>query len=96
MTPEEPGGPPGHLGGSQQLPDIQKVLQTLRDIRVGLPTTPGHSGGSPDQSRTSRWVSRLLTDIWESQPSTTEHSVGAPGHPVGSPDHSRTFGMVSR
>ena len=52
----------------------------LPEILEGLPTTPGHSGGHPDHSRTSGRDSRPLPEILEILPFT-------PGHPRGTPDH---------
>ena len=50
---------------------------TFAEIRVSLPTLPRLPGGSPDPSRTYRWISRLFPVIRVGLPTTP----GPPGWP---------------
>ena len=57
-------------------------------IRKGLPTTPGHPGGPPYHSQTSRRDCHPLPDIQNGISTTTRH-------PGGPPDHSCTSGRAN-
>ena len=61
----------------------------LSDIREGLLTTPGHSGGPLDHSQTLGKASQPLPNIREGLLTT-------PAHQGGPPDQSRTSGKASR